>query len=313
VTQAALVAMSPNGAVRAMVGGRNYAKSQFNRATQARRQPGSAFKPLVYLAGLEAGLSPQSILADAPVTIDGWSPKNFDGKYAGNMTLADALARSVNTIAVRVATRAGYANVIDVARRLGVTSDLEPTPSIALGAGGTTLTELTGAYAVFANGGNGVWPFGIEEIRDTANTVVYRRRGSGPGRVVGAKSVAAMNRMLARVITDGTGRKALIDRPAAGKTGTSQNHRDAWFVGFTADLVAGVWMGNDDERATRKVTGGGLPAKTWGAYMSAAHKGVAAKQLPGTAGPPPRAPQEGAPQEGDSFWNRFLLSLKGDG
>ena len=306
VSQAALVAMSPDGAVRAMVGGRNYAKSQFNRATQARRQPGSAFKPLVYLAGLEAGLSPQSIVADAPVAIDGWKPKNFNGKYAGNMTVADALAKSVNTIAVRVAAKAGYASVVDVARRLGVTSDLEPTPAIALGVGGTTLTELTAAYAVFANGGDGVWPYGIEEIRDRADNIVYRRQGSGPGRVIDPAPAAAMNGMLARVIAEGTGRKARIGRPAAGKTGTSQNHRDAWFVGFTADLVAGIWMGNDDERATRKVTGGGLPAQTWGAYMTAAHKGIAAKPLAGTGKSAPRDPQEG-------FWDRLLVTLKGEG
>ena len=306
VTQAALVAMSPDGAVRAMIGGRNYAKSQFNRATQARRQPGSAFKPLVYLAGLESGLSPQTIVSDEPVSIDGWKPKNFDGKYAGNMTLADALAKSVNTIAVRVATRAGYARVIDVARRLGVTSDLEPIPAIALGVGGTTLTELTGAYAVFANGGDGVWPYGIEEIRDSAGTIIYRRQGSGPGRVVDPAPAAAMNQMLARVITEGTGRKAHIGRPAAGKTGTSQNHRDAWFVGFTAQLVTGIWMGNDDERATRRLTGGGLPAKTWGAYMSAAHKGVASKPLPGTTNPTRPAPQEG-------FWDRLMVTIKGEG
>ncbi|MBL6927888.1 MAG: PBP1A family penicillin-binding protein [Rhodospirillales bacterium] len=306
ISQAALVAMSPDGAVRAMVGGRNYAKSQFNRATQARRQPGSAFKPLVYLAGLEAGLNPQSVLSDAPVSIDGWKPKNFDGKFAGDMTLADALARSVNTVAVRVAQKAGYASVIDVARRLGVTSDLQPTPAIALGVGGTTLTELTAAYAVFANGGDGVWPFGIEEIRDSANNVIYRRQGSGPGRVVEPAPAAAMNRMLARVIAEGTGRKAQIGRPAAGKTGTSQNHRDAWFVGFTAHLVTGIWMGNDDERATRKVTGGGLPAKTWGAYMTAAHKGVASQPLPGTGKREAPAPQEG-------FWNRLMQTLKGEG
>lgn len=305
VSQAALVAMSPFGAVRAMVGGRDYSKSQFNRATQARRQPGSAFKPLVYLAGLEAGLTPDSRISDAPVTVNGWTPRNFDGKHSGDMTLANAMAKSVNTVAVRIAAKAGYANVVEVARRLGLTSNLEPTPSLALGVGEVTLTELTGAYAVFSNGGNGVWPYGIEEIRDGANTIIYRRTGSGPGRAVRPEFVAQMNRMLSGVITEGTGKKARIGRPAAGKSGTSQNYRDAWFVGFTADLVTGIWMGNDDNRVTRKVTGGGLPAKTWGAYMAVAHEGVPVNPLPGSEGPQ-RDPEEG-------FFDRLFVTLAGEG
>ncbi len=303
VEQAALVAMAPDGAVRAMVGGRDYGRSQFNRATQALRQPGSAFKPLVYLAGLLAGLTPESRLPDAPVTVDGWTPRNFDGRYRGEVSLGQAMAESLNTVAVRVAEKAGYAKVVDVARRLGVTADLDATPSLALGTGEVTLLELTGAYAVFANGGRGVWPYGISEIRDGEGRVLYRRTGSGPGRVVAPKYVTAMNRMLMQVTEDGTGKSADLDRPNAGKTGTSQNFRDAWFVGYTADLVTGIWMGNDDGSPTGKVTGGGLPAKTWHAYMAAAHTGVAVRSLPETD------LRVTPPQEG--FWGRLMATLNG--
>jgi penicillin-binding protein 1A len=305
VSQAALVAMAPNGAVRAMVGGRDYGKSQFNRATQALRQPGSAFKPVVYLAGLEAGLGLDSRLSDAPVTVNGWTPRNFDGKHRGEVSLMEAMAGSVNTVAVRVAGKAGYAAVVDVARRLGVTSDLEATPSLALGTGEITLTELTSAYAVFANGGHAVWPHGIAEIRDGAGNRLYARTGSGPGRVVAAPLTGAMNRLLAHVIDAGTGKNALLDRPAAGKTGTSQNYRDAWFVGYTADLVAGIWMGNDDGRPTGRVTGGGLPAKIWQAYMTAAHRGVRPRPLAETGISVP------GPEQG--FWKRIMATLNGEG
>ncbi len=304
VSQAALVAMAPDGAVRAMVGGRDYARSQFNRATQALRQPGSAFKPVVYLAGLETGLTPESRIPDAPVTVDGWTPRNFDGRFRGEVTLSEAMAESLNTVAVRVAGKAGYARVVDTARRLGVTSELDATPSLALGAGEITLLELTGAYAVFANGGLGVWPYGISEIRDREGRVLYRRTGSGPGRVIEPRYVTAMNRMLMKVTTEGTGKAAILDRPAAGKTGTSQNFRDAWFVGFTADLVTGIWMGNDDASPTRKVTGGSLPARTWQSYMTAAHTGVPARSLPETD------LRVTPPQEG--FWGRLMATLKGN-
>lgn len=300
VSQAALVAMAPDGAMRAMVGGRDYAKSQFNRATQALRQPGSAFKPLVYLAGLEAGLKPETRMIDAPVTVNGWTPRNFDGRYHGEVTLSEAMARSLNTVAVRVAVKAGYAKVVNVARRLGVTSDLEAVPSLALGAGEVTLTELTASYAVFANGGRGVWTYGIGEIRDGAGKTLYRRTGSGPGRVVSAPRVAAMNRMLSQVVSTGTGKAAALDRPVAGKTGTSQNYRDAWFIGYTADLVTGLWMGNDDGKPTRKVTGGGLPAQTWKVFMAGAHTGVPVHPLPETG--PEIVPQKG-------FWDRLVSTL----
>jgi len=304
IAEAALVAMAPAGAVRVMVGGRSYAASQFNRATQARRQPGSAFKPVVYLAGLEAGLTPATEMVDEPVMIGGWIPRNFSGRHDGAMALSEALARSVNTVAVQVGERAGWRRVIEVARRLGLAGEFPATPSLALGAGEVTLLELTSAYAAFANAGGGVWAYGIEEIRDRASRVLYRRQGSGPGRVVAVADVAAINRMLATAIESGTGRAAAIDRPAAGKTGTSQSFRDAWFVGYSADLVAGVWMGNDDERPMKAVTGGGAPAMLWRDFMLTAHAGLPARPLPGLDGGPRFAPPATAGKPG--FWGRLF-------
>lgn len=305
-TEAALVALAPDGAVRAMVGGRNYGTSQFNRATQARRQPGSAFKPIVYLAGLEAGLRPGTMITDAPLSIGDWQPRNFDGRYRGEVSVSDALVQSLNTAAVRVAQRAGLERVVETARRLGITTALKPAPSLALGAGEVTLLELTSAYGPFANGGNGVWAYGVSEIRDTAGQVIYRRQGSGPGQVVRPARVAAMNKMLARVITEGTGRKARLDRPVAGKTGTSQNFRDAWFIGYSAELIAGVWMGNDNGRPMKGVTGGGLPAETWRNFMIAAHKGRPKQPLP--------SPQPGASEPDEpGFWDQLYVRITGDG
>ncbi len=299
VSQAALVAISPDGAVRAMVGGRSYSKSQFNRATQALRQPGSAFKPIVYLAGLRAGLNPRSILVDGPITIDGWSPENFSRKFKGRVTLSQALAGSINTVAVRVAERAGIKNVIDTAHRLGITSDFRLDPSIALGTGEVSLIELTSAYGTFANGGTGVWAYGIVSISDDEGRILYRRSGSGPGRVVSPANVAAINKMMSEVIRSGTGRAAAIPRAVAGKTGTSQNFRDAWFIGYSADLVAGVWMGNDDSKPMHRVTGGGLPARIWKRFMSAAHQGLPRRPLPGME----RIPEK------KGFWKRILAKI----
>ncbi len=306
VSQAALVAMTPDGAVGAIVGGRDYQASQFNRAVQARRQPGSAFKPFVYLAALEAGLTAATLIADAPLTVDGWSPRNFDGGYRGEVSLRRALAQSINTVAVKVAERAGRERVIRTARRLGLSTDFKPTPSLALGAGEVSLIEMTAAYGAFASGGFAVWAHGIKEIRDGHGRVLYRRRGSGPGRVVNATHAVAMNEMLTAVVASGTGRAARLQRPAAGKTGTSQNFRDAWFIGYTADLVAGVWMGNDDERPMKKVTGGSLPARLWGKFMTAAHAGLPSRPLPGL-------PATDGPVPGQGFWRNLLAGLAGEG
>ncbi|HEV8033139.1 MAG TPA: PBP1A family penicillin-binding protein [Stellaceae bacterium] len=280
VSESALVAMSPDGAVRAMVGGRDYGQSQFNRATQAQRQPGSAFKPFVYLAGLEAGLRPDDRFVDAPIRVGNWQPHNYTNRYLGEMTLAEGLAQSINTIAVQVAQRAGIGNVVATANRLGIASDLAQDASIALGTNEVNLLELVSAYAPFANGGTGVLAYGISEIRDTAGKLVYRRSGSGPGHVVAPELVGMMAQMLAGVIGHGTGKSAALPRPAAGKTGTTQEYRDAWFIGFTADLVAGVWLGNDDNTPMNKVTGGSLPALAWRDFMLAATKGMPVRPLP---------------------------------
>ena len=295
VSQGALVALAPDGAVRAMVGGRDYGESQFNRATQAQRQPGSAFKPFVYLAGLEAGLRPEDRFLDAPIRIGNWRPRDYTNHYQGEMSLADALAQSINSIAVQVAERAGIARVVATAGRLGIVSDLPPDASIALGTGEVNLLELVSAYAPFANGGSGVLPYGIGEIRDSDGKLLYRRSGSGPGPVVAPQFVGMMNAMLEGVIAHGTGRAAALPRPAAGKTGTTQDYRDAWFVGYTADLVAGVWLGNDDDAPMKRVTGGSLPAAAWRQFMLAATGGMPDRPLPG---PGPQAAAEEAPAGG---------------
>ncbi len=275
VGQAALVALTQDGAVRAMVGGRNYARSQFNRATQARRQPGSAFKLFVYLAALEAGMRPGDTMLDAPIDIGGWRPRNYDGKFHGKMTLGRAFARSINTVAVRVSERVGRGRVIAAARRLGITSKLVSHPSVALGASEVTLLELTASYAAVAGGGFAAWPHGIAEIRDSAGTVLFRRTGSGGGEVISPGHVRALDGMLRGVIASGTGRAAWPGRRAAGKTGTSQDSRDAWFIGYAGDLVTGVWVGNDDFTPMKRITGGGLPARLWRAFMVDALKSKA--------------------------------------
>ncbi|MYE01949.1 MAG: PBP1A family penicillin-binding protein [Alphaproteobacteria bacterium] len=276
-SQVALVAMSPDGAVRAMVGGRDYGASQFNRATQAVRQPGSAFKLFVYMAALERGLHPDDIVTDARVDVGGWAPRNFDGRFRGSVTMREAFAQSLNAAAVRLADRAGRARVAEAARRLGIASELAGDLTIALGSSGVRLIELTGAYAAFANGGAGVIPYGVQEIAG-----VFQRTGTGAGEAVAPGVVASMNDLLMAVVTEGTGKAArLADRPAAGKTGTSQSFRDAFFVGFTGNLVAGVWVGNDDGAPMDEVTGGGLPARIWHDFMTAAHEGAPVRPIPG--------------------------------
>ncbi len=297
VDQGALVLMDPGGAVRAMVGGRSYDVSQFNRATQALRQPGSAFKPFVYLAGIEDGLRPGHKLDDAKITVEGWSPRNYGRKYNGRVTLREAFARSLNSVAVRVSERAGRDRVVAVARRLGITSKLAAHPSIALGASEVTLLELTGAYATFANRGRGAWPYGILEVRGPGGEVLYARAGGGPGRLVAPRAVEDMTDMMAATIAWGTGKAANPGRPAAGKTGTSQDFRDAWFVGYTAEVVAGVWLGNDNDAPMDRVSGGSLPAALWGRVVARALQAVPSRPLPGggaeTAMASPEKPGEG--------------------
>ncbi|HZS83198.1 MAG TPA: PBP1A family penicillin-binding protein [Stellaceae bacterium] len=289
VSQGALVAMSHDGAVRAIVGGRDYGGSQFNRATQALRQPGSSFKAFVYLAGLEAGLTPNDRMVDAPFTVGKWTPHNYTHRYLGPVTLAEAFAQSINTVAVQVEMRAGIPRVIAAAHRLGITEELANDASLALGTSEVSLIDLTAAYAAFANGGIGAWPYGIEEVRGRDGRILFQRNGSGPGRVIAPEIEAEMTQLMEGVLVGrGSGRAAALDRPAAGKTGTTSDYRDALFIGFTADLVAGVWFGNDDNQPMNKVTGGSLPAQTWHAFMMEAEKGLPPRPLPGSllpAGP----------------------------
>ncbi len=302
VSQAAAVVMTKDGAVRAMVGGRDYRQNQFNRAVQAVRQPGSAFKPFVYLAGLESGLTPSTVMVDAPLNIAGWRPGNYDGKHVGRISLETALARSINTVAAKVANEAGIGRVIDVAERLGITSPLTPDLSLALGTSEVSLLELTGAYGAFATGGTAVWPYGIVEIRTAAGEVLYRRQGDGPPRVIAPDTARAMDGMLTKVVREGTGRAAAFDRRLAGKTGTSQDFRDAWFVGYSDDFVAGVWMGNDNSAPMKRVTGGGLPAQLWRNILVDAYKGRA--NQPVSQGPMADAPPTG-------FWQMLKDVLSG--
>jgi penicillin-binding protein 1A len=284
VSQGALVAMTPDGAVRAMVGGRNYAESQYNRAVTARRQPGSAFKPFVYLTAIEAGLSPDTIRQDAPLDVKGWKPENYSHEYFGAVTLTQALSLSLNTVAVRLALEVGPKNVARTAYRLGIASKLDANASIALGTSEVSLTELVGAYAPFANGGRASAPHVVNRIRTVeGNKVLYARPQGDPDQVVAPRHVAMMNAMMQETLLSGTARKAEIPGwPAAGKTGTSQDFRDAWFVGYTSSLVTGVWLGNDDNSPTKKATGGGLPVEVWTRFMRAAHQGVPVAALPGS-------------------------------
>ncbi|MDP6066521.1 MAG: PBP1A family penicillin-binding protein [Alphaproteobacteria bacterium] len=286
VSQAALVAMSPAGAVRALVGGRDYRLSQFNRASQARRQPGSTFKLFVYLAGLEAGLKPETQMRDEPLTVAGWSPRNYSGKYAGPVSLTQAFARSINTVAVKVAERAGRRRVVEAAARLGVTSPLPAHPSTALGTVGISLLEMTTAYATVAAGGRGVWSHGISTISEIGGARIHRRSGSGPGRVMAPGVAADLDAMLRAAVAEGGGRAARLSIATAGKTGTSQGHRDAWFIGYAGDLVTGVWVGNDDEKAMKRVTGAGLPARIWRAFMARAAVATPAEGRAAKAGRP---------------------------
>jgi len=281
VGQAALVSLAPDGAVRALVGGRSYSDSQFNRVTQALRQPGSAFKPFVYLAGLEAGLTPDSMMKDAPVRVGKWTPRNYGGRYYGEVTLRDSFARSMNSVAVRLTQKVGPKTVVATAQRLGIASKLRPTGGIALGASEVTLLELTGGYAVFANQGRHVAPYGITEIRDAEGQLLFQRDRNPGDSVVSARHLAQMSNMMSATVVWGTGKAAQSDRAAAGKTGTSQDFRDAWFVGFTAELVTGVWFGNDDGTPMNKVTGGSLPARLWGSFMKRSLDGLPQRPLPG--------------------------------
>jgi len=299
VSQGALVSIDGTGAVRALIGGREYATSQFDRATDALRQPGSAFKPFVYTAALEQGRTPLSVRNDAPVRIGKWTPENYDGKYRGEVTLSDALTHSLNTVAAQLVMEVGPKTVVQTARRLGIEAPLKANASIALGTSEVTLLELTGAYAPFMNGGYKATPHVIRRVSTQDGKVLYENTYDNPPRVIDPAVAGMMNRMLVRVVEEGTGRKARLDGwPAAGKTGTTQSYRDALFIGYTANLATGVWFGNDNGKPMKNVTGGGLPAKTWKQFMQVAHAGLPPANLP-LGGPVPPVAIEG-PRPGDS-------------
>jgi penicillin-binding protein 1A len=283
-SQAALVAIDHDGAVRAMIGGANYAKSQYNRAVQAKRQPGSAFKLFSYLSALENGVSISDRYIDQKITVDGWSPKNYTGNFNGEMTVREAFARSINTIAVELSEETGRENVVNMAKRLGITTNVSPVASLPLGTEEVRLLDLTGAYAALANGGHKAEPYGIVEITSLEGEVLYRRHAEAPQKLLNTDIVNDMTDMLTAVIGWGSGKNAKIDRPAAGKSGTSQDSRDALFAGFTSDLSAAVWVGNDNGTPMKGVTGGGLPAKIWADFMLDAHIGRNVRPLLADAG-----------------------------
>jgi penicillin-binding protein 1A len=291
VKQGAVVSMSPDGGLKVIVGGKDYGASQFNRAATAKRQPGSAFKPFVYLTAIDKGLSPDTIREDAPVTIKGWSPENASREYRGPVTLQTALANSFNTVAVKLAQEVTPKAVIRTAQKLGITSALQPNASIALGTSEVTPLELTSAYAAFANGGTGVIPYVIREVKTTGGKMVYRREGGGLGQVITPQALSMMNAMMRETLLTGTGKRADVPGwEVAGKTGTTQDFHDAWFAGYSSKLVTVVWLGNDDNSPMKRVSGSGLPAEIWGRFMKAAHVGLSPLPLPGglwRSGPKP--------------------------
>ena len=296
-SQGAVVSLAPDGAIRVLIGGRDYTKSQFNRATAARRQPGSSFKPFVYLTALEKGMTPDTIRDDAPVSIKGWEPENYSRSYRGPVTLATAMQHSLNTVAARLIQEVTPKEVIRTAQRLGITSALQPNLSLALGTSEVTPLEMTAAYATFANGGQSVLPYVIREVRQTNGKVVYARKAAGLGQVIQPQQLAMINTMFNGVMNGGTGSKFNIQGwQVGGKSGTTQDYGDAWFVGFTAKLVTAVWVGNDDNSKMKRVTGAGLPGEIWGKYMKAAHVGAQPIPLPGGLWQgAPRQLDQGAP------------------
>ncbi len=282
VSQGAVMVIDTFGAIRAMVGGKSYKRSQYNRATKAMRQPGSAFKPFVYLAAMEHGYTPDSTEVDEPVRIGNWEPENYNQKYHGEVTLRTALALSLNSVAAKLANAVGPKNVVAVAHRLGITSPLGPDTSIALGTSEVTLLELTSAFTPFANGGYSIAPFAVLRITTRDGQVLYERSGDGLGQAIANRDLGSMNSMMRAVVTEGTAKKAQIANfDIAGKTGTSQDYRDAWFVGYSSYLVGGVWLGNDDNSPTKNVTGGSVPAAIWKDVMEVAHANLSPAPLPG--------------------------------
>lgn len=293
VQQSALVAIDGEGRIRAYVGGADYTDSQFDRATTARRQAGSAFKPFVYLTAMEQGRTPDMMVVDEPVKIGNWEPRNYTGKYLGQITMQTALAQSINTVAARLASEVGTSNVANTARRLGITSKIQLDPSMALGAVEVSPMEMAQAYAPFANGGFLAKGYGIERIRTAKGKVLYDHNVDKQARaaVIGTPALQYMNQMMREVVSSGTGTRANVPGyDIAGKTGTTSDYRDAWFVGYTGGFVTAVWTGKDDNTTMRRVTGGGAPAEIWRSFMTAALPRLKATPIPGGVAPPPEAP-----------------------
>ena len=272
--QGALVALARDGAVKAMVGGRDYVLSNYNRAVLARRQPGSSFKLFVYLSAIEQGVNPDDRVVDKPVTIGNWSPKNSNGRFLGPMTVKNAFALSVNTVAVQLAAQVGFDSVAETARRFGLTTAIDRRPAMALGSSDATLIEMTAAYAAVAAGGNESRPYAIVRISTASGKVLYTREAPQPRVLVAPFVAAKMTELLQAAVETGTGRAAQIGRPLAGKTGTTSSNKDGWFLGFTNELTTGVWMGRDDARAVPGLQGGRAPARAFAAYMARAVGGM---------------------------------------
>ncbi|MGB6493897.1 MAG: PBP1A family penicillin-binding protein, partial [Methylocella sp.] len=312
--QSAMVVLEPLGAIRAMIGGRDYGESQFNRATDALRQPGSSFKPFVYLTALMTGkFKPSTIVVDAPICIGNWCPRNYKNSYAGHLPLVNALAHSINVVAVKLSiaigeadpvpghnnifesAKRGRAKIIDTARKMGVTTPLPDTVCLPIGCVEVTVIEMASADCTFANGGLRAPAYAAVEIANSRGEVIYRhdRDAPPPRQVIDPDTIVTMDSMLMQVVLAGTGRRAQLDNiEVAGKTGTTNDYKDAWFIGFTGNYVGAVWFGNDDSTPMNKMTGGSLPAATWHDVMEYAHQGIELKPLPGRpalAGPPPPA------------------------
>lgn len=282
VSQGAVISLSPDGAILGMVGGYDYGQSQFNRTTQAKRAPGSAFKPFVYLSALEKGWKPSDKILDAPITTGTYRPKNFAGKYYGTVTLETALAKSMNTATIRLAKDIGMSPILKTAKSLGITSKMERDLSLTLGSSGVSMLEMATGYAVLANGGYRVFPYAITRITNGEGRVLFKRSPPKSYQsIIRRKHVRAISSMMESVINEGTGRRARMPFPASGKTGTSQNSRDAWFVGYTNKIVSVVWLGNDDNSPMRRITGGGLPAEIWRDVMLYGNKSRASVTLSG--------------------------------
>ena len=289
IGQAAVVSVDGQGRIRAFVGGTDHASAPFDRAADARRQAGSAWKPFVYLTALEAGMTPDSPVVDEAITIGTWSPHNYEDGYLGPITLQTALAQSLNTVAARIADQVGRPNVAATARRLGIVSQINTDPAMALGTTQVSPLEMAQAYAAFSNGGQRVAAYGLERIRTTGGAVVWQRRATTPAQVIGNPPLGELQQMMRAVVSYGTGTRAAIPgRDVAGKTGTTSDYRDAWFCGVTGNLATVVWMGRDDNSPMRRITGGSAPAELWRQVMTSGVKRLPTGAIP--PGPPPPLP-----------------------